>query len=435
MHSQPHPCAHGPYSAFPAFPLRAAPEFEDCLFLNVWAPFEPAESGNGFTRPVVVVLVGGNFVSGGSSDHEFFDGSIMASTWDQVIVVPNYRVGVLGFYTAVTANASHDAGIQDQLLALQWVNRHITKYGGDPNRVTLLGHEAGATAVGFHLLSPDSSELFARAILLSGSPYRPLPARDGSAIGKISRELLCIRNGSHHSDENAARCLKTKSVRALLDRQRAMTLNGAVAAFSPSFGGTSLPEVLSQVAETGRFGDKGRVVARKPKQILVGSTRNEGSAYVMALLSFYGAESERSMDIRTTSHILETYLERHGVIGMGEEILRAYMLRNEAAYRSPVSALERAIGDFAVNCPMKRFLESYAVGKAAGGGDVYVYYFKHVPHFRWWPYWMGAPQMLDWLYVSGNLQKLRRAKINVTDSDALLSITLASLVSCFAWTG
>ncbi|KAK8770140.1 hypothetical protein V5799_013395, partial [Amblyomma americanum] len=438
-HEHPRPCAQSSYSAFPSHPFPAAEEFEDCLFLNVWSPFDREEDESSTLRPdssilkpVVVVLVGGNFVSGGSSHHEFFDGAVMASLWNQVIVIPNYRVGLLGFYNLRGENTSRNAGFADQVLVLQWVQSHIAFYGGDPNKVTLLGHEAGATAVGFHLLSPESSPLFVRAILLSGSPYRLLPRHANTVIRDISHELLCsVDHNGHDTTERITSCLRSKSLHSLVLNQREATLNGAVAAFSPSF-----PHITSADNGFTFYGNSDRaskhLFENRRKSILVGTTENEGSAYTSALLNYYGVEHENELDNETAAHILEAYLKHHGVT-IGEDILGAYMRRNDS--RSVIGSLARAIGDFAVHCPVRRFLESYARTGPGGGGDVYVYHFRHVPDFRWWPNWMGAPQMLDWLYVSGNVQNLRLGKITVADTEILLSKKMASLLSCFAAKG
>ncbi|KAH7950773.1 hypothetical protein HPB52_001432 [Rhipicephalus sanguineus] len=434
MQDHPQPCVRGAYSAFPSHPFPMSEQFEDCLFLNVWTPLRGKDDDDISPKPVVVVLVGGNFVSGGSGDYELFDGSVMASLWNQVIVIPNYRVGMLGFYTTTGDNTTRDAGLADQVLALDWVRTHISDYGGDPKKVTLFGHEAGATAVGLHLSSPTSSALFHRAILLSGSPYRLMPKHADSIIRDISHDLLCSDEmDAPDTDQHITPCLKIKSIHSLLEHQRSATLGGAVAAFSPSLGktgvnldGGSSREELEGKTDGAAF--EGR------KDILVGTTENEGSAYTNALLGFYGVEHEEDLDRGTAAQILHTYLKHHG-IRIDEAILETFLQRDESS--SVVRTLSGAIGDFVVHCPLKRFLESYMRGarRRFAPANVYVYYFRHVPDFRWWPYWMGSPQMLDWIYLSGNLQGLRSDKINIGDTEILLSKKLASLLSCFALTG
>jgi len=84
-----------------------------------------------------------------------------------------YRVGPLGFLSLGSESAPGNAGLLDQQLALQWVHQKIAAFGGDPERVTIFGESAGAASVGFHLLSPDSNDLFRRAILQSAAAVAP----------------------------------------------------------------------------------------------------------------------------------------------------------------------------------------------------------------------------------------------------------------------
>ncbi|KAL3203714.1 hypothetical protein MRX96_041771 [Rhipicephalus microplus] len=416
-HSQ--PCVRGAYGAFPSHPFSLSEQFEDCLFLNVWTPLRGRGDDDIAARPVVVVLVGGNFVSGGSGDYELFDGSVMASLWNQVIVIPNYRVGMLGFYTTGGDNTTRDAGLADQVLALEWVRTHISDYGGDPKKVTLFGHEAGATAVGLHLSSPTSSALFDRAILLSGSPLRPMPKHGESIIRDISHDLLCSDETSPPDVAvDVTPCLKTKSIRSLLEHQRSVTLGGAVAVFNPSFGKSAVD--MNRRSSQELQGETADAAFERRKDILVGTTENEGSAYTSTLLAFYGVEHEADLDRKTAAQILHTYLRHHGV-RVDEKILETFLQRDKSS--SAVRALSHAIGNFVVHCPLKRFLESYTRSdpSRSARANVYAYYFRHVPDFRWWPYWMGAPQMLDWIYLSGNLQGLRSEKINIGDTEILLS--------------
>ncbi|KAG0413607.1 hypothetical protein HPB47_009260 [Ixodes persulcatus] len=106
-------CAQVHYSPFPSYPFPNSIDLEDCLFVNIWSPVD--ENTDAF-RPVVVVLAGGNFNAGGSGDNEFYDGSNMAALWNQVVVIPNYRVGLFGFLNELAVNVSENVGITDQQL-------------------------------------------------------------------------------------------------------------------------------------------------------------------------------------------------------------------------------------------------------------------------------------------------------------------------------
>ncbi len=142
---------------------------EDCLYLNVWAP-----AANSHERlPVMVWIHGGGFVAGSGSDPKF-DGTRLAQK-GVVVVTINYRLGVFGFlaHPDLTKESPHHAagnyGLMDQLFALHWVQDNIPAFGGDPHRVTIFGESAGATSIGYLLVSPLAKGLFQQAILESPS--------------------------------------------------------------------------------------------------------------------------------------------------------------------------------------------------------------------------------------------------------------------------
>lgn len=99
-----------------------------------------------------------------------YDGSILSATQNVIVVSIEYRVESLGFLYLGTDDAPGNQGFHDQILALEWIQKNIHYFSGDPNRVTLFGESAGAVSVGLHLLSPKSRSLFNNAILQSSGP-------------------------------------------------------------------------------------------------------------------------------------------------------------------------------------------------------------------------------------------------------------------------
>jgi acetylcholinesterase len=89
----------------------------------------------------------------------------------------NYRLAIFGFLSSAEVNAAgaQNLGLRDQRLAMQWVNKHISSFGGDPAKVTLWGESAGAYSVGDHLNAYDGENngLFRAAILESGGSVGP----------------------------------------------------------------------------------------------------------------------------------------------------------------------------------------------------------------------------------------------------------------------
>lgn len=132
---------------------------EQCLNLNV---VTPDLSGK---RPVMVWIYGGGFVNGSAAD-PIHRGERLVARSDVVLVTLDYRLGAFGF---VHTEAGRNAGIQDQLLALQWVRDHIAAFGGDPEQVTLFGESAGGMCVLDLMGTPAADELFHAAIVQSGA--------------------------------------------------------------------------------------------------------------------------------------------------------------------------------------------------------------------------------------------------------------------------
>jgi para-nitrobenzyl esterase len=148
---------------------------EDCLYLNVWTP---AKSGKE-RLPVLVYIFGGGFQNGDGSEPRY-DGENMARQ-GIVAVSLNYRTNVFGFFVHpdLTKEFPHHAagnyGLLDQVAALQWVQRNIAVFGGDPKRVTIAGESAGSISVSALMASPLSRNLIAGAIGESGAAISSLP--------------------------------------------------------------------------------------------------------------------------------------------------------------------------------------------------------------------------------------------------------------------
>jgi para-nitrobenzyl esterase len=138
---------------------------EDCLYLNVWSPAKADKA------PVFVWIHGGA-LSGGSGSEPFYDGTRLAEK-GVVVVTINYRLGALGFlvHPALSAesrrNISGNYGLLDQILALEWVQKNIAAFGGDPANVTIAGESAGGLSVMYLMAAPSARGLFAKAVMQS----------------------------------------------------------------------------------------------------------------------------------------------------------------------------------------------------------------------------------------------------------------------------
>lgn len=139
-------------------------------------------------RPVMFWIHGGAFVIGTGST-PIYDGRKLAQHGDVVVVSINYRLGAFGFLHLDEIfgdefAGSGNAGILDQVLALEWVRDNIAAFGGDPARVTIFGESAGGMSVGTLLGMPAAQGLFSQAIVQSGGGSFCRPAAEATAIAR-----------------------------------------------------------------------------------------------------------------------------------------------------------------------------------------------------------------------------------------------------------
>ena len=167
-----------PWYATPASPQRGEtyqPQSEDCLFLNVWVP---AVARRGL--PVMVYFHGGAYSTGSVTD-PLNDGAVLAARGDVVVVTVNHRLNALGYlYLPERFPDSGNAGQLDLVCALEWVQRNIAAFGGDPDNVTLFGQSGGGAKIATLMAMPAAAGLFHKAITMSGQQVTasgPLNAR------------------------------------------------------------------------------------------------------------------------------------------------------------------------------------------------------------------------------------------------------------------
>ena len=181
---------------------------EDCLVLHVHTP---GSSLDHEPLPVMVFVHGGSFTSGSGEGN----GPWLLVERNVIVVLVNYRLGVLGGLTTGTDEAPGNLGIRDIILALNWVRDNIKDYGGNPERITLFGESAGSMAISAVLASPALEEgLLAGAILQSGTMVRAMEIageRDSypEYASKVGEGLGC-------NPDSLLECLKAASVEDLV---------------------------------------------------------------------------------------------------------------------------------------------------------------------------------------------------------------------------
>ncbi|THH03903.1 hypothetical protein EW145_g5916 [Phellinidium pouzarii] len=191
-----------------AFP--SADESEDCLFLDVFAPTSATTDSR---LPVFFFIQGGGLNSDANTNYNA-SGLIAAADMDLVVVTFNYRVGPYGFLASeeVQRNGSINAGLLDQRKALQWVQEHISQFGGDPNHVALSGDSGGAQSITLHLTASNGTptNLFHAVIAESQSFPNILTVQQS----QFQYDALIERVGCTNETDTLA-CLRSTDIRFL----------------------------------------------------------------------------------------------------------------------------------------------------------------------------------------------------------------------------
>ncbi len=161
---------------------------EDCLYLNIWTPAKsPRER-----LPVIVWIYGGGYING-SASMPLYWGDRLARK-GAIVVTIAYRLGPLGFLalpelTRESPNhSSGNYGLMDQIAALEWIQRNIAAFGGNPKCVTIAGQSSGAISVSILMASPLAKGLFQRAIGESGGLFEPVQLAPKFLLANAERD-------------------------------------------------------------------------------------------------------------------------------------------------------------------------------------------------------------------------------------------------------
>ncbi|KAG1804994.1 Alpha/Beta hydrolase protein [Suillus plorans] len=171
---------------------------EDCLNVNIYSPYGAQEGDN---LPVLFYIHGGGYIFGNPRNWPF-DNWVYQSP-NVIIVSVYYRLDSFGFLaTPEFANSTYgdfNAGFKDQTQALKWVKSYISKFGGDPTKVTINGQSAGSSSVELHMIANEGEQLFSGAI--AQSVFRtPLPTPEQQqawcGTGSVAEQMTCLRGAS-----------------------------------------------------------------------------------------------------------------------------------------------------------------------------------------------------------------------------------------------
>jgi para-nitrobenzyl esterase len=278
----------------PAISNLPAPS-EDCLFLNVWTPAKRANE----RLPVMVWIHGGGFTAGTPAE-QLYHAEWLASK-GVVVVSVGYRLGVFGFlaHPALSAESDHrvsgNYGLLDMVAGLQWVQRNISAFGGDPRRVTIFGESAGAIAVSQLCASPLAKGLFQGAISESGGSFGPVRA-DGGPGENMQPLDVAEKAGVAWSESLGAssvaelRKIPAEQLLAAAQRQRGLSW--------PITDGWVIPDDQYKLYQAGRYHDV---------PVLIGYNSDEGATFGVPRSQEAYVESVRQRYEQSAGELLAAY--------------------------------------------------------------------------------------------------------------------------------
>uniref|UniRef100_R4GCX2 Carboxylic ester hydrolase n=1 Tax=Anolis carolinensis TaxID=28377 RepID=R4GCX2_ANOCA len=328
----------------------------------------------------------------------------------------NYRLGPLGFIYLPPA-VPGNMGLWDQHLALTWIKENAAAFGGDPKRVTIFGHSAGAASVGFHLLSPKSEPLFAQAVLQSGVPISWLNPENAK---NKSLELSQLMGCGEGNENEIVSCLQEKNAKEFPQYETALFLKNKFLLdpiFAPIADGEFLTDDPQSLLNSQRV---------QIKPVLTGVTSDEAAS----LVDFISRVNNHSQITR--EHFLNVL--RITLRNATEEDIQAVALKYSKESHGPAkyrSAVVQSLGDYFFVCPAAKFAGQ--IRKA--GSPVYVYIFTHHTSGTVWPEWAGAPHGAELIYLFGSFKAAFQANKTHTVAEAALSRRIMRYWAEFARTG
>ncbi|KAK6170097.1 hypothetical protein SNE40_018574 [Patella caerulea] len=385
-----------PYNAFAKLPNQIIDE--DCLLLNIYVP---ASKPSNDAKAVMVFVHGGGFNSGQGMSR---DGSLLAVAEDVIVVTINYRLDLLGFLYTGDGAFTGNYGIWDQVKALEWIQKHISSFEGDPNKVTLFGASAGAFSIGLHLVSTNSKGLFQRAILQSGSPVTHLAlAFDPVKIARnVSITLGCTSDNDPGFDTNKfMQCLQNKNAMEIVN----------ASALARTHNRTTYRLDIAPVIDGDFIKENPEVTLKKGKgdipfyncDIMTGTTTAEGGNLVYIMQGFYDVRRSIPKAVLcgdVVKYLVKDFYNSNDTIT--KKLCDEYSGSDLSTDEQSMNAVD-FIGDMMFTAPAVRTLSYHA--KNTMGKATYQYLFSHQPSVNTikmnFPWFHGANHLDDIPFVFG----------------------------------
>ncbi|NXC46593.1 THYG protein, partial [Penelope pileata] len=335
---------------------------EDCLYLNVFVPITTVKN-------VSVLLF---FHNGGSGNAEagktIIDGSYLAAISNAIVVMANYRVGVFGFLSAGSSEASGNAGLLDQLAALKWVQQNIASFGGDPGQVSVGADRGGADIASIHLLTNAADMgLFRRMLLMGGSAFSPASIitrrRAQTQAAALADDVGCPSSTS----EEIVGCLRQLPARVLNDAQtKLLAISGPFQYWGPVVDEGYLREPLAKALQRPQL---------QNVDLLIGSAQQDGLiSRAKAIKKFEESQGRTNSKTAFYQALQNSLGGEDSNLFIENAATWYYSLEHSTDdYSSFSRALENATRDQFITCPIINMASHWA---ANSRGNVFMY---HVP--------------------------------------------------------
>ncbi|KAF3899079.1 putative Carboxylesterase [Trichophyton interdigitale] len=250
---------------------------EDCLFLNVQVP-EGVKEGD--LVPVLHWIHGSGYAFGSKDsvgitvDPEGLFDRLQRDGKKFVFVASNYRLGLYGWMSSPGEDMTANIGLHDSLAAVQWTKEHISKFGGDSDRITVIGQSAGAGIVNLMLTSyGGKGDLpFSQAVVQSPAimPRRDVASRRQDVYNQVLKSTSCTN----------LTCLRAASPEVLKAANHHLIVEvptgtggtsfGPGVGFSPLVDGDIIPDEPMVLLEQGRY-------HKEVKRVIAANTAFEGN--------------------------------------------------------------------------------------------------------------------------------------------------------------
>ncbi|XP_067392544.1 neuroligin-1 [Emydura macquarii macquarii] len=431
---------------------------EDCLYLNIYVPTEDVKRiskecarkpgkkicrkggpltkkqtddlgdndgaededirDSGGPKPVMVYIHGGSYMEGTGN---LYDGSVLASYGNVIVITVNYRLGVLGFLSTGDQAAKGNYGLLDLIQALRWTSENIGFFGGDPLRITVFGSGAGGSCVNLLTLSHYSEGLFQRAIAQSGTALSSWAVSFQPA--KYAR-MLATKVGCNMSDTvELVECLQKKPYRELVDQDIQPARYHI--AFGPVIDGDVIPDDPQILMEQGEFLNY---------DIMLGVNQGEGLKFVENIVDSEDGISASDFDFAVSNFVDNLYGYPEG-----KDILREtikFMYTDWADRHNPETRRKTLLALFTDHQWVAPAVATADL-HSNFGSPTYFYAFYHHCQTDQVPAWADAAHGDEVPYVLGipMIGPTELFPCNFSKNDVMLSAVVMTYWTNFAKTG